>query len=198
LIVASTNIFKDFSSIPFVGIPLAIGVIAGMFASFASAKVNAFKALDDVKKFRKGGLIDAPDHEHGGDKYYSKTGKGIELEGGEMVINKEKTKEFYPLLKMVNEGMGTNYLREIQETLVGGDTIHEVNNELIRESVRIVKDTEGYAKSDTVVVVTESKDTNDKLDELIALEKSKITAYEDDKYFYVVKNGQTSKHRKAA
>ena len=44
LITASANIFKAMSSIPFVGVPLAIGFIATMFAAFAKSKIDASKA----------------------------------------------------------------------------------------------------------------------------------------------------------
>lgn len=44
LITSSANIFKAMSSIPFVGVPLAIGFIATMFGAFAKAKIDASKA----------------------------------------------------------------------------------------------------------------------------------------------------------
>lgn len=44
LITASANIFKAMSSIPVVGVPLAIALIATMFGAFAKAKIDAAKA----------------------------------------------------------------------------------------------------------------------------------------------------------
>ena len=44
LITASAQIFQAMSSIPFVGVPLAIGFIATMFGAFAKAKIDAAKA----------------------------------------------------------------------------------------------------------------------------------------------------------
>ena len=46
LITASVNIFASLSKIPFVGIPLAIGVIGLMLGAFAATKAKALKAAE--------------------------------------------------------------------------------------------------------------------------------------------------------
>jgi len=55
LVTASANIFKAMSSIPFVGVPLAIGFIATMFAAFAKSKIDAAKAS---KLYKGAGQVD--------------------------------------------------------------------------------------------------------------------------------------------
>ena len=49
LITASTNIFNALSSIPFVGIPLAIATIGVMFGAFAVTKAKAAQSINDQK-----------------------------------------------------------------------------------------------------------------------------------------------------
>lgn len=105
LITASTNIFNSLSSIPFVGVPLAIALIGTMFGAFAMTKIKAAEVVNsaDVSKYEKGGLLDGKSHSAGGVKYYSEDGANIkELEGGEYVTNKKQTAKFLPLLEAIN------------------------------------------------------------------------------------------------
>lgn len=53
LITSASNIFKAFSAIPFVGVPLAIAAIGSMFGFFAKAKIDAAKAAQ-IPSFREG------------------------------------------------------------------------------------------------------------------------------------------------
>ena len=66
LITASVNIFASLSKIPFVGIPLAIGVIGLMLGAFAATKAKALKAAEPPK-LRKGAKIIGRTHEQGGE-----------------------------------------------------------------------------------------------------------------------------------
>jgi len=77
LITASVNIFASLSKIPFVGIPLAIGVIGLMLGAFAATKAKALKAAEPPK-LRKGDKIIGRTHEQGGELR--------ELEHGEQVV----------------------------------------------------------------------------------------------------------------
>ena len=56
MITASTDIFKAYAKIPFIGIPLAIATIATMFGAFAIAKANAFNSVNSQKM--RGGWYD--------------------------------------------------------------------------------------------------------------------------------------------
>ena len=77
LITASVNIFASLSKIPFVGIPLAIGVIGLMLGAFAATKAKALKAAEPPK-LRKGDKIIGRTHGQGGELR--------ELEHGEQVV----------------------------------------------------------------------------------------------------------------
>jgi hypothetical protein len=108
LITAAANIFKGFSSIPIVGVPLAIAAIGLMLGAFAKAKIDAFKAT----KFREGGsgrvnedgVIVGPSHDNGGVTV-------PEYEGGEFftsdgnrfaVVNRKMTGKHFDLLRAIN------------------------------------------------------------------------------------------------
>ena len=103
LITSSTQIFKELSKIPVVGIPLAISLIGTMFAAFAASKIQAAK-LTKVTNLRKGrtgipaGEIKGKSHEEGGVPF--------EVEGGEYhsITPKNKTKKHFPLLEAIRTG----------------------------------------------------------------------------------------------
>jgi len=65
LIVASANIWKTFSKIPTVGIPLAIAALTTMWGSFAAAKIKAA----EVSKYGEGGfeVLEGGSHASGHD-----------------------------------------------------------------------------------------------------------------------------------
>lgn len=104
MITASTNIFESLSSIPFIGIPLAIATIATMFGAFAVAKVNAFNAIKSGQQFGDGGEISGDKHSapSGGVQYYSKDGKNIALEDGEFVTKAKSYQKHKKLVRAIN------------------------------------------------------------------------------------------------
>ena len=103
LITASANIFQSLSGIPFVGVPLAIALIATMFTAFAAAKINATKA--SKTPLRKGGKLSGPDHEHGGiDILIGGKPSQYEAEGEEWVINRMASNEHDRFLHRLNSG----------------------------------------------------------------------------------------------
>lgn len=55
LLTASTEIFKTYSGIPFIGIPLAIGLIGTMIGTFIATKAKALQAINAGGGFKKGG-----------------------------------------------------------------------------------------------------------------------------------------------
>lgn len=106
LITSATNIMKATSGIPFVGVAIAIGFIAAMFASIASAKAKA-KAIGSGENFRtglkKGPLsLDGPTHEQGGfGLYNSKSGERVaEFENAEdvYVVNRQQKNKYKHVL----------------------------------------------------------------------------------------------------
>lgn len=123
LITASANIYKSYSTIPFVGIPLAIGVIATMFGAFIAAKARAAQATK-LKHGGEGrvdgdGIIVGASHDIGG--------VGIEAEGGEFfgtdgrrfgVVNKKMTAKHFDLISAINKD-DRGKMREALERLAG-------------------------------------------------------------------------------
>jgi tape measure domain-containing protein len=97
LVTASANIFKSLSSIPFVGIPLAITTIALMFGAFIKAKSDALKSIPKLRKGEgPGERIKGPSHERGGVLR--------ELEGDEWVIGTKHSREHDGFLGRLNKG----------------------------------------------------------------------------------------------
>lgn len=107
---AVSNIIKQYSSIPFVGVLLGIAAVGGLFAFLQSARARS-KAINS-QQFRKGGggyvgsdgVIVGPSHEGGGVVV-------PEYEGGEFftsdgsrfaVVNRKMTKKHFGLLDAVN------------------------------------------------------------------------------------------------
>lgn len=106
LITASVNIYKGFSTIPIVGIPLAIAMIATMFGTFVASKAKAVQEINNqkVSAFGEGGRIDGKGHNEGGVKYYSNDNSGvIELEGNEYVTRKSSYEKYKGLVEAINK-----------------------------------------------------------------------------------------------
>ena len=103
LATSSVNIFKSLSGLGPVGIGIAIATIATMFAAFAKAKSDAFKAAA-VPKLRKGGKIQGRTHEQGGEMAATPEGDVFELERDEWVIATEHSREQDKFLARLNKG----------------------------------------------------------------------------------------------
>ena len=105
LITASVNIFEGFSTIPIIGIPLAIAMIGTMFGTFIATKAKAAQAINQqTVQHGEGGEIVGRSHQGGGEKYYSADGKHVkELEDGEFVVKKRQYGKFGKLVRAINE-----------------------------------------------------------------------------------------------
>lgn len=104
LVTASANIFKAVSSIGPFGVPLAIGLIAAMFAFFAAAKAKALSAAS-APKLRKGGRLEGPSHELGGVPIHDHEGNVMAIgEGKEWVIATNQSIEHDRFLSRLNKG----------------------------------------------------------------------------------------------
>jgi hypothetical protein len=94
LITASTELFKSFSKIPIVGIPLAIAMIGTMFAAFVSAKAKAAAAtkLAEGGSGDETGIITGKRHSQGGEKFLD----FAEVEQGEAwgVLSRPATQKY--------------------------------------------------------------------------------------------------------
>lgn len=105
LITASVNIFEGFSTIPIIGIPLAIAMIGTMFGAFTATKIKAAQSINQqTVQYAEGGEIVGRSHQGGGEKYYSADGKHVkELEDGEFVVKKRQYGKFGKLVRAINE-----------------------------------------------------------------------------------------------
>lgn len=115
LITASTNIFKSLSAIPFVGVPLAIGLIGTMFGAFAIAKGKALSLINQsTPKLRQGKRISGRTHEAGGEDHFGVDGVRYEVEDLEYVIGTKQSKKHDKFLSRLNRGhfdnVDLNYL----------------------------------------------------------------------------------------
>lgn len=156
LITASTDIFKVFAKIPFIGVPLGIAAIATMFGAFAIAKVNAFNAT----KLAEGGTIGGKSHAEGGNKYMSLDGQSfMEHERGEEVTKKSSAEKHRKLLKAINSDdfSGLTMMdASIQELLRGTGAYRQLemakvattNNMEMTDSNRLIVINSGSSKSE--------------------------------------------------
>lgn len=89
-------ITKAFTLGPVAG-QIAAGLVAVLSASQAAMIGNQ---IAKVSSYQRGGLVYGPSHEYGGVKYQ---GGGIELEGGEAVINRMSAIKYGGLLNQINQ-----------------------------------------------------------------------------------------------
>jgi len=123
LLVASANLLKGWSKIPFIGQVLAVAAIAAMFASFAAARVQANQAA----KFAKGGWT-------GDGKYRDETGERVAgvVHENEFVVKRGQAGRYRPLLEAINRDdkrMIFNSFNKLRPELLGGTTNVFVENE---------------------------------------------------------------------
>ena len=87
--------------------PIAATIVAGINAAQVVQIASQLSSIDSYQKggFIKGmgGLVVGPSHEYGGVKYAQ---GGVELEGGEAVINRVSSVKYAPLLSEINQAGG--------------------------------------------------------------------------------------------
>lgn len=112
LITASANIWKSMSEVPVIGPALAIAAIAGMWTSFAAAKVKARQVTAVEQEYGEGGLefLEGGSHASGNDINLATTnrrGKNMRAEGGEAlaIINRRNTKRYRKQLPGIIESL---------------------------------------------------------------------------------------------
>lgn len=94
--------WSAYGEIPFAG-PVLAGVQTALIAATGIAQtMKAKSAMDNAMKAERGGILNGASHANGG----IKTNVGVELEGGEAVINKRSTAAFAPLLSQINSFNG--------------------------------------------------------------------------------------------
>lgn len=80
---------------PFMPVGIAMGALAGVATAIQIATITK-----QMSKLADGGLLSGPSHAQGGIPVGS---TGIEVEGGEYVVNKRSTAKYLPLLQQLNE-----------------------------------------------------------------------------------------------
>lgn len=115
LITASANIWSSFSKMGPFGPALAIAAIAGMWTSFAAAKIKARQVTAQSEEYGEGGLefLEGGSHASGNDidlQTTNRKGKRMRAEGGEAlaIINKKQTRRYRralpDIIKSLNSG----------------------------------------------------------------------------------------------
>jgi hypothetical protein len=202
LITSAANIFKSLSSIPFIGVPLAIATIGLMTGAFITAKVKAFQAIGDGNKktFGQGGFIDGKKHTQGGKKYRAMDGTGdvVELEEGEHVTRATQAEKYADLLEAINndelKGMSDDALRAMLAEM----GIHMAADRP-RESVTIVREREALqlAQGPGNDITKDVKGIRDDVGYLASQERERTQRWEDELYFYEKRGNKTRKTPKA-
>lgn len=115
--VSVTNIIKNTSSIPFVGILLAAIQIGSLFALLAASRQKAKAEAASTSKFFRGGKIPMFRTDENGMRGNRIEGTNMEVGGNEFVINRRVTEEHEPFIQKLNAGeyAGRDLEKEIGE-----------------------------------------------------------------------------------
>lgn len=202
LITSATSIFKSLAPIPFVGIPLAIGIIGLMTGAFIAAKVKAFQLVNQGgQQFEKGGYIDGKPHSEGGKKYFAADGSGdvVELEGGEHVTNKKSAKKYSNLLDAINQdkliGMSDQALREMLAGM-GIQFDSDTGNDAVFNSRQRDEYREKVVFLQSQKEDTDLKEIREDVKYLANRKREDPVFREDDEYIYEKKGNQTIRIKK--
>lgn len=196
LITASVNIFEGFSTIPIVGIPLAIAMIGTMFGAFTATKIKAVQSINQqTVQHAEGGEIVGRSHQGGGEKYYSADGKHVkELEDGEFVVKKRQYGKFGKLVRAINEdsfsGLSINdYAIAEMFRQMGFDYDMGVS-EAINLQLSLMQ--VGYSQNESKHLQNIAKG----IDYLVNSEKNSTKTWDDELYYYISRMGKIIKIKK--
>jgi len=127
LITSAAQVFKDFSKIPVVGVPLAIAMIATMFAAFAAAKVKAAAAakLAEGGTGTDTGIISGKRHSEGGEPFLNH----VEVERGEMwgVLNRNASQKYGKQFNQVVTSFNKDKMPVMQPAIAENNILVDVN-----------------------------------------------------------------------
>ncbi|MCA9497092.1 MAG: hypothetical protein KC589_09175 [Nanoarchaeota archaeon] len=205
LITSSANLFKSLSTVPFgLGVPIAIGLTATMFAAFAAAKIKAFQSINQQAKLEKGGtgdttgMIKGKRHSAGGERFIDH----IEVEDGERwsVFNRSASRKNGRLITdftdMVNSG--DKRIDLIDDLLSGTGVLRSgIDKKIDNKKETIIKRERMFIASITskeMINHLRSVDEN-----LYLLVKDKLETpkrWEDDNFRYEKIGNKTKKIRK--
>lgn len=199
LITASTEIYKSLAGIPFVGIPLAIAMIATMFGAFASQKIKAVQMIKEGTgmQYEKGGWLSGERHSNGGIKYYSADGRNIELEDEEFVIKRKVAKKFPNFLEAFNDERLGNNDYALKELFNGLGLDFGANN--IEDTLKDIDMFNEYKitiNNQNESEVAELKKSNWLLSLILEEKANEVSQWEDENYIYVKKGTRTKRYLK--
>jgi hypothetical protein len=202
LITSAANIFKSLSSIPIIGVPLAIATIALMVGAFATAKVKAFQAISAGQKqtLATGGRIeDGKPHSKGGKKYVAIDGSGDvkELESGEHVTRRTQAEKYSDLLDAINEDRLDKMTEDSLRAMLGEMGIHftEPNQ---REAVTIVRERDQLRTEIAVPandIAGDVKNINRLFSDTVERERNQPKRWTEDGVTYIKKGNKTTRLR---
>lgn len=213
LITAASNIFKWASKIPFVGIPLAVGLIATMFGAFAIAKGKAFQAIGQGQSFRKGlaeGPVNlkGPKHEEGGfGVYNSRSGEKVaEFEDDEdvFVVNRQQRSKYKHILDaLIADAKGRASIDSTLEGYYHKPKLGETTTAIVKHVNMVTVKAENIKKEasakneDTLQELKKLNDNFTKEFEGHRREREEQThAWETPEHFYVKKGRKTKRYTK--
>ena len=154
LITASTDIFKNFSKIPIIGVPLAIAAIGSMFAFFAQSKIKAAAltklesggAISDVLNPRTSGLVGGRSDRGSGKGLAvvdSVTGEDTRLRigGDEFMVNAGETASNLKFLTDFNNGMyrGMDLTEALKGTELKSTSLPSMSKVIVSQDIKIEK-----------------------------------------------------------
>lgn len=150
LISAAAQIFNSLAGIPFVGIPLAIALIATMFGAFVATKAQAASVVGNFKDGVIG--LEGPGTE---------TSDSIpaNLSKGESVMTAKETRENWDLLWAIRKNDKTA-MTEALFDLLSGTGVSTVNS---KEYRRVANEKSEY---DKIILLGDSKETRRELREI--------------------------------
>lgn len=99
LIDGAAGVIKTLSSTPY---PANL-ILAALHTAAVAIQLDT---IDDQQYYERGGVIDGPSHKQGGVKATVRGKGNIELEGGEVIINKRSSKLFREELSAINSFRG--------------------------------------------------------------------------------------------
>lgn len=193
LITASANIFKSLSSIPFVGVPLAIATIALMTGAFVAAKVKAFQMVNDQKQqFGEGGWVEGKPHTRGG--------VDINAEGGEHITRKDMAAKSGDLLDAINDGSLWRMNEDSLAAMLGEMGIR-LPDDTAKDALNVSKDRENLHRELVVVNAGKSnaqdvQDIKKDVQYMASKARNQVERWEDKTYEYEKKGNRILRIRK--
>lgn len=95
IVSGALAVVNGFATQPFVPVGIAMGALAGVTTAIQIATISK-----QLSKLADGGLLQGRSHAQGGIPVGN---TGVEVEGGEYVVNKRSTAKYLPLLQSINE-----------------------------------------------------------------------------------------------